>query len=227
MTRDLVWQSADIEESKAINERTGEYERHLRKDSYHPPVFWGLGGLEGHGTMHPTDRGAEALEKAGVVHDRWPLDVFHAVPNPAWDQTEYDQDTHKYKMPPSTALDVVAANQKSQEPLEDAGVNVNRLPTDTEHRAYNQVDGLLDRLLPVEHTPTWRKGGVAPQEKPESFLLNDHPDLTAPQPKEDQELGYEERARAPGPEAQAHWGFWESIGCEPQGCFGKRTGQHR
>ncbi len=219
-------QSASPAEGRAINQRTGEYARHLRTDTFHPPVDWGLGGLEGHGTMHKVDRGAEAMDKAGVVHDRWPLDLGHAVPNPAWDETEYDQDKHQYRMPADTALDVVEANQKSQEPLEDAGVNVNHLPTDTEHRAYNQVDGMLDKLMPVAHAPTWRKGGVAPQERPEHFLLREHVDLTAPQPVEDNELGYEQREADPGAQAQAHWGFWESIGCAPQGCFGKRTGQH-
>jgi len=41
------------------------------------------------------------------------------------------------------------------------------------HREYNQVDGLMDTLVPTEDTPKYRDNGVASQEHPLHFLLDE------------------------------------------------------
>ena len=193
--RAIPWMSFDPDASparnRAINERTGEFADELRPDTYHPPVHWGVGGLEGSGTMAAEDRGVVNMEKAKVSHDKWPWDIYRSLPYPGFDRTEFDRDAHEDRYPHMDPLEQARETAESKQALTDAGVDVDRSPTDTHERTYNQVDGLNDQLVPVEDAPKWRKGGVAAQEKPASFLLDEHPDMSGPQPTQDDELGYE------------------------------------
>lgn len=187
----VVLQDASPERNRAINEREGEFAKELRPDTYHPPVEWGVGGLEGKGTVYKEDRGYENMKKAGITYDEWPTDIYRGFPYPGWDRTQFDHESRQPRMPHRDPLKVAEETQQSNAPLQNAGVKVNRLPTDTSDRVYNQVDGMLDQLVPVEDTPRWREKGIASQEKPSHFLLNDDTDLTAPQPKPDHDLGFE------------------------------------
>ena len=193
--RALPWMGFDPDASparnRAINERTGEFADELRPDTYHPPVHWGVGGLEGSGTMAAEDRGVVNMEKAGVAHDTWPTDIYRGLPYPGFDRTQFNRDTHEDRYPHMDPLEQARETAESKQALTDAGVDVDRSPTDTTERTYNQVDGLNDQLVPVEDAPDWRKGGIAAQEEPASFLLDEHPDLSGPQPTQDYELGYE------------------------------------
>eukprot|EP00293_Proteomonas_sulcata_P016209 CAMPEP_0184307958 /NCGR_PEP_ID=MMETSP1049-20130417/16531_1 /TAXON_ID=77928 /ORGANISM="Proteomonas sulcata, Strain CCMP704" /LENGTH=246 /DNA_ID=CAMNT_0026620557 /DNA_START=84 /DNA_END=824 /DNA_ORIENTATION=+ len=215
---------ADPKRTRAINQRKGEFARHYREDTYHPPVHWGVGGLEGKGNVYKEDRGAKTLEDHNVEHDRWPWNIYRAVPYPGWDETQFDQEAHEDKMPHSDPLDQAKEAKDSEQALSDAGVKVDGLPTDTHHKAYNQVDGMLDTLVNVGEAPKWRKTGYAPQEQPSHFLLTEHPDMAGPQPTEDNELGYEQPPPEPA-EEEPYRGFWESIECQDNGCFGKRQGE--
>lgn len=226
--RAVPWMSLDPDASparnRAINERSGEFADELRSDTYHPPVPWGVGGLEGSGTMAAEDRGVVNMEKAKVDHDKWPWDIYRGIPYPGFDRTQFDRDTHTDRYPHMDPLEQARETQESKQALTDAGVDVDRAPTDTRERTYNQVDGLNDQLVPVEDAPKWRKGGIAAQEEPASFLLDEHPDMSGPQPTQDYELGYELAPKKATKDQQAYWGFWESIGCGKNGCFGPRNG---
>jgi len=193
--RAVPWMSLDPDASparqRAINERTGEFANELRSDTYHPPVHWGVGGLEGSGTMAAEDRGEVNMDKAAVAHDKWPWDIYRGIPYPGFDRTQFDRDTHSDRYPHMDPLEQARETQESKQALVDAGVDVDRSPTDTLERTYNQVDGLNDQLVPVEDAPKWRKSGVASQEEPTTFLLDEHPDMSGPQPTQDYELGYE------------------------------------
>lgn len=210
--------------NRAINERSGEFADELRSDTYHPPVHWGVGGLEGSGTMAAEDRGAANLESANVAHDQWPTDIYRGLPYPGFDRTQFNRDTHEDRYPHMDPLEQARETAESKQALTDAGVDVDRSPTDTAERTYNQVDGLNDQLVPVEDAPDWRKGGIAAQEEPSSFLLDEHPDLSGPQPTQDNEIGYELAPKPATKDQQAYWGFWDSIGCGSNGCFGARNG---
>jgi hypothetical protein len=205
--RGLPYMSLDPDASparnRAINEREGEFADELHPDAYHPPVHWGVGGLEGSGTMAAADRGAVNLDAAGVAHDRLPWDMYRSLPWPGFDRTQYDRDAHEDRYPLMDPLEQAQETQDSKQALVDAGVDVDRSPTDTHDRTYNQVDGLNDKLVPVESAPKWRKGGTAAQEEPPEFLLREHPDMSGPQPVQDRELGYEIQPEKPYPEEQA------------------------
>jgi len=228
MYRAVPWMGFDPDampaRNRAINQREGEFADELRPDTYHPPVHWGVGGLEGSGTMADEDRGAANLEKASVAHDKWPWDIYRSLPYPGFDRTQMDQDAHADRYPHMDPLEQARETAESKQALVDAGVDVDRSPTDTNERTYNAVDGLNDNLVPVEDAPKWRKGGIAAQEEPSSFLLSEHPDMSGPQPTQDAELGYELEPKKATKDQQAYWGFWDSIGCGTNGCFGARNG---
>jgi len=219
---------ADPHRLRDINQRAGEYSGELREDTYHPPVMWGVGaapeenpdGYEGQGTVAPEDRGVAVLDKEGVNHDSWPVDLYSGFPWPSWDKTQYDQEKHKDVLPSADPLEAIDSTRSSAAALRDAGVTVDRLPTDDRAREYNNVDGLLDKLVPAVSVPKYSKGGAAPQDIPASFLLREHPDLAAPQPAEDDQLGVEVEA----PQAKRR-NVWDSLGCGPQGCLGGREGE--
>lgn len=226
--RGIPWMGFDPDASparnRAINEREGEFADELRPDTYHPPVHWGVGGLEGSGTMAAEDRGTVNMEAANVEHDKWPWDIYRGLPYPGFDRTQFNRDTHEDRYPHMDPLEQARETAESKQALTDAGVDVDHSPTDTNERTYNQVDGLNDQLVPVEDAPKWRKGGIAAQEEPSSFLLHDHPDMAGPQPTQDAELGYELAPKKATKDQQAYWGFWDSIGCGKNGCFGPRNG---
>lgn len=220
---------ADPHRTRDLNQRTGEYSNELRKDTYHPPVQWGVGaapgeypdGFDGEGTVAPGDRGLTALEKDGVNHDSWAADLYRGFPLPLWDQTQFDQEKHRDLLPSADPVKTISSTRDSAAPLRDAGVTVDRLPTDDRSREYNNVDGLLDKLVPIATVPKYSKGGAAPQDMPASFLLREHPDLAAPQPAEDDQLGVEVEA----PVERRPRNYWDSLGCGPQGCLGGREGE--
>lgn len=219
---------ADPRRTRDLNARLGEYGRELRGDTYHAPVHWGVGaapeenpdGYEGLGTVAKEDRGVAALEKGGVNHDNWPMDLYSGFPWPSWDKTQYDQNKHRDLLPLADPLEAIGSTLDSSAPLRDAGVTVDRLPTDEKSRAYSSVDGLTDKLVPAVPVPRFSKGGAAPQDLPSSFLLREHPDLAGPQPALDEQLGVEVESPAAKPR-----NVWDSLGCGPQGCFGGREGE--
>mmetsp|Transcript_6706 Transcript_6706/g.15759 ORF Transcript_6706/g.15759 Transcript_6706/m.15759 type:complete len:343 (+) Transcript_6706:133-1161(+) len=187
-----IWDpAADPQRARQINQRSGPFEGSMRADTYHPPVEWGIGGLENQGNMAAEDRGEVALNRQGVATDKLPVDVYSAFPNPGWDRTEFDMATHRAKTMKSDPLDVVEEARQSNDALESAGVSVNGAPTDVGEHSYNQVDGFLDTLVKTEATPKFRQGGVAAQERPTHFLLRDEPNLMDRQAVEDRDLGYE------------------------------------
>ena len=214
--RALPWMAFDPDASparnRAINEREGEFADEGHPQAYHPPVQWGTGQLKGEGTMASADRGVDKLGEAGVDHDKLPWDLYRSLPWPGFDRTQYDRDAHADRYPHMDPLDAAQEAADSKKALSSAGIIVDRLPTDTKSSSYIGVDGLSDQLVPVEHAPKWRKGGIASQEEPSSFLLTEHPDLSAPQPTQDSELGYEIPATKASADQQAYWGFWDSLG---------------
>mmetsp|Transcript_76323 Transcript_76323/g.205134 ORF Transcript_76323/g.205134 Transcript_76323/m.205134 type:complete len:206 (-) Transcript_76323:4111-4728(-) len=69
---------------------------------------------------------------------------------------------------------------KWQANLESAGVRTNRMPWDDtrRERAYNSVDGLMDKVVPAQPVPEYREKGLADQERPLHFLLDEDPNGT-------------------------------------------------
>jgi len=192
---------ADPKRLRDQNMRVGEFANAAGRDTsktYHAPVQWGLDDMRGNGNISPVDKGVENLDKAGVVHDDWPFDLYKSVPNPAWDKTEFDHEKHDYKMPHADPYSKILSEFGQNEKLAQAGVNINGLPTDVHYRTYNTVDGIYDRLVPVDDAPKWRKGGVARQEQPSHFLLRNDAEtgIDAPQPTQDYLMGIEPAAGA-------------------------------
>jgi len=228
----IPWFSTDPDASpervRNLNQREGEFARELHPDTYHAPVQWGVGaapeanpdGYEGQGTIAPADRGVSVLEKEGVNHDNWPFDVYSGFPWPSWDKTQFDQKKHQDLLPSADPVETIDATRQSSAALRAAGVTVDHLPFDESKREYNNVDGMMDKLVAAPKVPRWSKGGAAPQDLPSSFLLQEHPDLAAPQPAEDAELGVEVE-----PVTRKQRNVWDSLGCGPQGCFGGREGE--
>jgi hypothetical protein len=123
-------------------------------------------------------QGGEAednIRKSGLKIDHDPLHFRSGFPNPAWDKSEYDQARHVPVKPAKDAWEAVHNHRKSQVALESKGVSVNGFPIDKPdaHREYNQVDGLMDTLVKTEDTPKYRESGLARQEHPLHFLLDE------------------------------------------------------
>jgi len=129
----------------------------------------------GWGTWIEGGEAEDNMRKAGLKLDHDPLHFRSGFPNPAWDKSEYDQARHIPKKPAKDAWEAVHNHRKSQVALESKGVSVNGFPIDKpdSHREYNQVDGLMDTLVPTEDTPKYRDSGVASQEHPLHFLLDE------------------------------------------------------
>jgi len=129
----------------------------------------------GWGTWIGGGKAEDNMRHANIKLDHDPLHFRSAFPNPAWDKSEYDQGRHIAKRPAKDAWEAVHNHRMSQVPLESKGVSVNGFPIDKpQHRVYNQVDGLLDTLVATEDTPKYRDHGVAQQEKPMHFLLDEN-----------------------------------------------------
>ena len=128
----------------------------------------------GWGTWNEGGEAEDNTRKAGLKLDRDPLHFRSGFPLPAWDKSEYDQKRHIAKKPAKDAWEAVHNHRKSQVALESKGISVNGFPIDKpEHREYNQIDGMMDTLVPTEDTPKYRDGGVASQEEPLHFLLGE------------------------------------------------------
>ena len=129
----------------------------------------------GWGTWIEGGQAEDNMRHAKIKLDHDPLHFRSGFPNPAWDTSEYDQARHVPKKPPKDAWEAVSNHRTSQVALESQGVAVNGFPIDKPgHRVYNQVDGLLDTLVATEDTPKYRDHGVAEQEKPLHFLLDEN-----------------------------------------------------
>mmetsp|Transcript_14756 Transcript_14756/g.29592 ORF Transcript_14756/g.29592 Transcript_14756/m.29592 type:complete len:145 (+) Transcript_14756:135-569(+) len=100
--------------------------------------------------------------------------MYRGFPNPVWDPSEHDQKRNVYR---PVAKDAEEARERAHEgegALAAAGVKLSGMPWEEEH-AYNSVDGLYDKLVPNQPTPKYRASGVAEQEQPQHFLLQDAP----------------------------------------------------
>ena len=156
---------ADPKRLRDQNMRVGEFANAAGRDTsktYHAPVQWGLDDMRGNGNISPVDKGVENLDKAGVVHDHWPFDVYKSVPNPAWDKTEFDQEKHEYKMPHADPYSKILSEFSQNEKLAQAGVNINGLPTDVHYRTYNTVHAppLLPGSPQFNPRPPGARGGL-------------------------------------------------------------------
>jgi hypothetical protein len=86
-------------------------------------------------------------------------------------------------MPHMDARSVVLDHRASQAALENAGVKLNGFPiSDGNDHEMNNVDGMLDTVVAQDEIPKYRDQGVAGQERPFHFLL-DEVNLPDPKPR--------------------------------------------
>ena len=162
--------SEDPVTKRAMAQRMGRFARYNagRKDEV---VRWG-GAAENDPLSDPT---AQRLEKHGVNTRAgfWGKGFRRALPLPVFDDTQYDYVAGRGKSPYVSAADRMQLDRDSDSKLEDAGVQVNRLPGAFASKGFASVDGVPDRMLATESLPAFRKDGVARQEEPLSFVLSD------------------------------------------------------
>lgn len=162
--------SEDPVTKRAMAQRMGRFARYNagRKDEV---VRWG-GAAVNDPLSDPT---AQRLEKHGVNTRAgfWGKGFRRALPLPVFDDTQYDYVAGRGKSPYVSAADRMQLNRDSDSKLEDAGVQVNRLPGAFASKGFASVDGVPDRMLATESLPAFRKDGVARQEEPLSFVLSD------------------------------------------------------
>eukprot|EP00961_Rhodomonas_salina_P040298 541600-Rhodomonas_salina.1 len=121
--------------------------------------------------------------------------------------------------------DSVKFNRESNAPMEKAGVLINKWPAENFEggREMPTMDGMPDHMVENKAVPEYRGTGQAPQEKPMYFLLRDHVNLAAAQPRVDEKRGLEtqDEYRMEGhKEGEPGWrSMHDSLGCGPQGCF--------
>jgi len=128
----------------------------------------------GWGTWIEGGAAEDHVRSAGINLDTDPLNFESGFPNPAWDKSEFDQARHIPLKPTKDAWEMVKKHRESQKKLQAAGVKLNGFPIDKpEPRVFNHIDGIMDTLIKTDDTPKYRDSGVATQERPLHFLLDD------------------------------------------------------
>ena len=104
----------------------------------------------------------------------FPPRCTQSFPNPAWDRSEHDSEKGIDRMPHMDARSVVLDHRASQAALENAGVKLNGFPiSDGNDHEMNNVDSMLDTVVTQDEIPKYRDQGVAGQERPFHFLLDE------------------------------------------------------